>query len=126
MPSITLVLPGEKPPSWNSFYSGKVYHSDRTAMKNAAHLLVTDAVNRYEELNGPIALRFPVRLGYTVYYKTAQRRDISNIMLKMYEDGLVHAGVLPDDSTQYVAEMTVRARLDRENGPRVEIEIEEM
>ena len=125
MANITLVLEGEKPPSWQDYYAGKVQHWARTKMKDAAHQVVTDAVNRYEEAHGPIAVAFPVRLAYTVFYRTAQRRDLSNIMLKCYEDGIVALGILPDDSTKYVAEMTVRARLDRER-PRVEICIEEI
>jgi len=126
MSSITLVLPDEKPPSWNSYYAQRLHWAQRSAMKEDALVVVTDAVNRYEATHGPIALRFPVRLSYTCYYKNAQRRDLSNIMLKCYEDALVKCEVMPDDSTQYVAEMVVRARLDRDGGPRVEITIEEI
>jgi Holliday junction resolvase RusA-like endonuclease len=34
-------------------------------------------------------------------------------MLKMVEDGLVHAGVLPDDTPQYVASITVTSVKDK-------------
>ncbi len=42
--------------------------------------------------------------------------DIDNISCKSAIDGLVHAGVLPDDSPEHVAEVTikqVKAKVER-------------
>lgn len=123
---ITLTLKDTKPPSWQDFYAGKVSHWARSAMKNTALILVNVAIAEAGGIDELPALAFPVRIAYTVYFKDERRRDLSNIMLKCYEDGLVNAGILPDDSTRYVAEMVVRARLDRDKRPWIEIEIEEI
>lgn len=125
MAKITLVLPLEKPPSAQDFYNQKIHHSQRTIMKNAAHAVVRQAVNEYEERHGTIALRFPVHLVYTVYYKDERRRDYENVATKYYTDGLTECGVLPDDCSKYVPDGTTRIRLDRAN-PRTEITIEEI
>ena len=63
-----------------------------------------------------------VRITVTAYYKT-RPHDASNIPLKLYEDGLVAAGILTDDSPVFVDETVTRSRVDKQR-PRVEIEIE--
>ncbi|MBW5800661.1 hypothetical protein [Halomonas elongata] len=90
---------------------------------DACHLLVRNAVRR--EGLGRVANRvdlvFTPRLGRRV-----RRRDTSNYSLNMkhLEDGLVAAGVLPDDRGQYVRRVILEPpEIDRraETGTWVEI-----
>jgi len=46
--------------------------------------------------------KFPVDIYITAYLKYKIRRDSSNISDKELIDGLVMAGIIPDDSTEYV------------------------
>ena len=47
---------------------------------------------------------------YRVVYEVSRNRllDYSNVMIKWYEDRLVHYGILPDDSPAYVADYTIK------------------
>jgi len=58
------------------------------------------------------------------WYEPDHRRDPDNIMAgqKFILDGLVQAGVLPNDSQKYVRGIVHRFKVDRKN-PRVEVEI---
>lgn len=58
------------------------------------------------------------------YFKDRRRRDPDNYSGKFILDGLVHAGVLADDSFNNI-ELILRGGYDRKN-PRTEIEIEEV
>jgi len=61
------------------------------------------------------------------WYEPDLRRDPDNIMAgqKFILDGLVQAGVLPNDSQKYVRGIMHRLEVDRQN-PRVEVEIVDM
>ena len=56
-------------------------------------------------------LQPPIRIDIVAAFKDARRRDIDNFSscpaLKGIQDALVHAGVIPDDSTRYVRARTV-------------------
>ncbi|GEK46533.1 hypothetical protein HPA02_08160 [Bisbaumannia pacifica] len=90
----------------------------------AAHLLVRDAVKRagsVPPITGRVDLSFTPRLG-----KGVRRRDTSNYSLnvKHLEDGLVAAGILPDDRGEYVRRVILEPpEIDRkaETGTWVEI-----
>ncbi|NLG89791.1 MAG: RusA family crossover junction endodeoxyribonuclease [Clostridiaceae bacterium] len=58
------------------------------------------------------------------WYEPDRRRDPDNIMAgqKFILDGLVQAGVIPDDSQKYILGIYHRFMVDRKN-PRVEVEI---
>ena len=58
------------------------------------------------------------------WYEPDQRRDLDNIMAgqKFIMDGLVQAGVIPDDSQKYILGIYHGFKVDRKN-PRVEVEI---
>lgn len=47
---------------------------------------------------------------YRVVYEVYRKRllDYSNVMIKWYEDRLVHYGILPDDSPKFVEDYTIR------------------
>ena len=67
----------------------------------------------------------PVRLQFHWYMKDL-RRDPDNlrgVATKYVLDGLVQAGVIPDDSPKYIAGFTDVFVLDRKN-PRIEVTLE--
>ena len=59
-------------------------------------------------------------LGIDIYFPNRIHRDVLNLVqsCKPYLDGVVDAGVLPDDSWQYLEVGHIRAHLDKTN-PRV-------
>ena len=61
------------------------------------------------------------------WYEPDHRRDPDNIMAgqKFIMDGLVQAGVIPDDSQKYILGIYHGFKVDRKN-PRVEVEIVDM
>ncbi len=63
---------------------------------------------------------------FITWFEPDRRRDPDNIMTgqKFILDGLVAAGVLPNDSQKYIAGIVHRFRVDRKN-PRVEVVIED-
>ena len=112
---ITIVLPGERSISWNSWYSGK-HWSQRNAEASRVHELVRRKLYACE------MLRYPVDITVTVWFDR-NPQDCSNIAAKFYEDGLIGI-LLVDDSTKHVRSMTTKSRIDKIN-PRVEIRIME-
>jgi hypothetical protein len=74
------------------------YQKRRKAVKDAA-LAVKSACQGMQAVTGQVDIVFRPRLG-----KGVPRRDTSNysINVKHIEDGLVAAGILPDDRGQYV------------------------
>ena len=64
---------------------------------------------------------FPVKIHYRWYSPNA-RKDIDNVAFskKFINDGMVMAGILPDDSRKYVSGFSDDFFIDKEN-PRVEV-----
>jgi len=60
------------------------------------------------------------------WYEKNKKRDKDNIQagVKFILDGLVSAGVIPNDTWRYVGDILHRVRVDRTE-PRIEVEIEE-
>jgi Holliday junction resolvase RusA-like endonuclease len=110
-----IVLINERPQSWNVL---KRLHWRKWQNEvERCKWLILEAVGfDSQPVNGR------VRITVTAYYKN-RPHDASNIPLKLYEDGLVAAGVLTDDSPVFVDETVTRSRVDKQR-PRVEIEIE--
>lgn len=112
-----LVLPGERPVSWNKFYAG-MHWSERRAIVEGARWAVKAALSQ----NGHIPpFEEPVHIIITSYFK-GRMLDVDNITSKIYIDALVHEGVLHDDTPRYVDSVTTRSRKDNEQ-PRVVIDI---
>lgn len=66
---------------------------------------------------------FPVHITYD-WYSPNQRKDTDNVAFskKFINDGLVQAGILPDDSRKYVAGFTDHFHIDKKY-PRVVVTI---
>lgn len=113
-----LVLPNERPVSLNSYYAG-MHWTKRKAEADRVHWLVYAAVVTAKA----VVFKKRVDIVVTAYFKNRQQ-DASNIMGKMYEDGL-KGRVIVDDTPQYVRSMKTVSEVDKEK-PRVEIEITEI
>lgn len=102
-----LTIPIPDKVSLNAIYAG-VHFRTRASHKEKYHWAVLASKPK------PYTGDFPVQVAY--HFRLHGRQlDISNhaYMLKMVEDGLVHAGVLPDDTPQYVASITVTSEKDK-------------
>jgi Holliday junction resolvase RusA-like endonuclease len=82
----------------------------------------------YTEMVAWLAKRLPKykKIDITIiWYEENEKRDPDNIIggQKFIFDGLVRAGVIPDDSRKYIGEIVHKFETDRKN-PRVEVEIE--
>lgn len=116
MRSVKLILPDEKPISWNKMYSGR-HWSERSAEAKRVHMVVRAALDPEWAI-----FDVPVAITVTAYFKNKRvQLDASNIAAKFYEDGLI-GWLITDDKPAYVQSMTTVSLLDRSN-PRVEIEV---
>lgn len=116
-----IVIDDFKCPSLNKSYAGR-HWSKRKREADTIHQLVWVAV-RNAKIK-PIK-EFPVDIKITANYKYKHRRDSSNVSDKELIDGLVMAGILPDDSTKFIRWSATRAVIGAESD-RVEIEIKEV
>jgi hypothetical protein len=107
MRHMKLTIPIPDKVSLNRIYAG-IHFRERNRHKDEYHYAVL-ASNP-----SPYAGPFPVHVHYH-FRLHGTPLDISNhaYMQKMVEDGLVHAGVLPDDTPKYVAGITVTAEKDQ-------------
>ena len=89
-------------PSTNSIYAGK-HWIERKQDKDKAREVVAAAVST-ELFECPVALQFVPVIG-----RGARARDLSNYTyaIKLIEDGLVAAGVLRDDTNEYVQSIRI-------------------
>ena len=116
-----LILPG-KWPSLNEYIQAERSHRMAGAkMKKLYTQIVFIGARCY----GLQPVTKPVKL-WIVWYALDRRTDIDNIRwCKPILDGLVAAGVLPDDSQRWVRAIYDAFEVDKDN-PRVEVEIEEV
>lgn len=107
-----LVLPGVRPVSWNTFYSGR-HWAERKKEVDRIHALVREQID-------PNTRPFerPIDLTVAAYFKD-HPQDASNVCAKVFEDALKGWWIV-DDSPAYVASVTTVSAVDKAN-PRVEI-----
>jgi hypothetical protein len=113
---VRLVIPNVRPQSWNDYWSQKVTSARRAELAAEAKLHVRSIIDPQIVQMWPC----PVKLIWTVYFDK-QPLDASNICLKPFEDGLI-GWIIKDDSPEWVTEVTVRSRVDKEE-PRIELQI---
>lgn len=115
--TLTIVLEGENPISWNQFYSGK-HWTHRKEAADRAHMLMRQSLPpnypRFEQCH----------IEFVAYFKDNRRRDLDNICTKLYIDGLV-THVLPDDRHTVIRKITISAEVDKKR-PRLEIIVTEV
>lgn len=112
-----LVIDNFKCPSLNKSYAGR-HWSKRKAEADIIHGLV-GGLCIVQDLK-PVK-SYPVDIYITASYKSKIRRDSGNASSKELIDGLVLAGILKDDSTEYVRWVATRAIIGSEDKVVVEI-----
>jgi Holliday junction resolvase RusA-like endonuclease len=113
-----LTIPAAGVPSLNKAYSANNWQ--RAKLVKAAHEYVRLMV--YAALGGEFEMfRVPVNVSITMY--GSQPLDPDNTA-KLVLDGLVHAGVLEDDSWKHIDTLTLRSRKAKKAQARFEVEIE--
>jgi len=121
MGQLTIVLPGERSPSVNEYYSTP-HWSKRNAIARRIHETVQ---NRLRQMGIGPGETCNNRVSITVVgYFDKRPLDASNISAKMYEDSL-KGWLIEDDSPKYVEAITAVSRVDKSN-PRVEIILTEV
>lgn len=110
-----IVLMNERPQSWNVL---KRLHWTKwqEEVERVKWLMLGALGGVVTPLDGQ------VKITVTAFYKN-RPHDASNVPIKLYEDGLVAAGLLVDDNPKFVGEAVTRSRVDKQR-PRVEIEVE--
>ena len=97
--------------STNKIYSNTLHWSQRKQIAQDYHMLVLAECRKHK-----IELPVPAHLQFVFYFK-GKLLDVSNcsFMAKMLEDGLVHAGVLQDDTQKYVNKITLEVEKAKED-----------
>lgn len=111
---VTIILEGERPPSWNKLYEQK-HWATRLEMVNRIHAIVRSVIDPDVD---PFLV--PVAVTLTAYFDK-NPMDPDNIPAKIYLDG-IRPWIILDDSPRYVHSVTTASRVDRKR-PRVEIAI---
>ena len=114
----TIVLEGERPVSWNKFYSGMHWDKRNTEAKRVHEVVATAVLAAGLGRYGPYAVK--VDMEVNVYF-AKRPQDSSNIQGKMYQDGLIGL-LLEDDDPAHVGRFTTESFIDAKR-PRVEIRI---
>lgn len=88
-------------PSLNLWYSGQ-HWSKRKKIADTFHQFIK-VICKQEKIQ-PIT-QYPVKITTRSFYKKKRKFDCSNVFTanKLCEDGLVRAGILIDDTPQYVS-----------------------
>jgi hypothetical protein len=110
----TIVLPGERPTSWNRYYSG-AHWSKRRDEVDRVRQVVRAALTGDET-----PYQFAVKIIITAYFDK-HPLDCDNLAAKLYIDAL-KGWLILDDTMQCVKAVTTRSLIDKQN-PRVEIAI---
>ena len=109
-----IVLNGERPVSWNKYWSG-MHWSKRSAEKDRVKMLVRAELDPNCQMFAQ-----PVEVRVRAFFK-GKLQDCSNICIKPYEDAII-GWLIEDDSPEYVTAVRVESHKDNKR-PRVEIEI---
>ena len=109
-----IVLDGERPFSWNKYWSG-MHWSKRSAEKDRVKLLVRSELEPSVQM-----FTDPVEIHVRAFFK-GNVQDCSNVCIKPYEDALI-GWLIEDDSPAHVTAVRVESHKHNKR-PRVEIEI---
>ena len=113
-----LEIPLQLKLSANLIYAGR-HWAQRKKDADVYHTMIKEACRKASRINN-----YPVNIVIWFYFKN-RPLDCSNCfyMAKLCEDGLIKAGILKDDSPEYVDCLACVSRVDKQN-PRIEISIE--
>lgn len=105
------------PPSLQVIYNGDTSRHSRNRLAQAWHLATKVQVRKAGVV--PVT-SFPVAIVTTITKKRPYDSINCALAAKLIEDGLVHAGVLPNDSPRYVSEHILRSR---QGAQRVQVDV---
>ena len=110
-----IVIPKEKPTSWNKMYQGQhwIFRQQEAIRVHGLVSAYTHSIT--EKFTSPVAITI------TAYFDKYPI-DPDNLNSKLYIDGL-KSHVIIDDNYKYVDSVTTKTRIDKLN-PRTEIAIE--
>lgn len=90
----------DKVPSINQIYSG-MHWGKRKALADEKHWLIkAEVMKKVKSFQPPLFKRASV--SYIIHFKSNVRRDWDNLFLKLYNDGLVQSGIIPDDDSEHL------------------------
>ena len=114
---IKLVLEGERPKSWNAYWSG-VHWTKRKQERDRVHLVVRAMIDP----NKTYMFDVPVHIHINAFFEDKRLQlDAGNIANKAYIDAL-EGWYIENDKPEFVRFVTTGSFIDRER-PRLEIEI---
>lgn len=112
-----IILPKERPMSWNKMYSGMHWTKRREEAERVHWLILSKTTT------GILRFKNKVSITISVFFDR-KPLDPDNITSKFYIDGLRFM-ILKDDTYEWIDSVTTKSRIDKIN-PRVEIDIYEV
>lgn len=113
---VEFTLPVPEKFSTNKAYSG-IHWAVRKKLKDLYHQSILPYKGKHYLGSYPVVITYSF-----VWVKHPLDTTNETYMVKMLEDGMVHAGILPDDDPKHVAETRIRSR--KGDGDYVTISIE--
>ena len=109
--NVPMLPPVECSPNWRGHWT-RVYKAKQT-YRNAVYYYAR------ETMNGNDVAFEKARLDLTFVFPAKRKRDIDNMIarFKAGQDALVKAGLLPDDSPEYLEMGTITFETDKERAP---------
>lgn len=112
-------------PSMNEFITANRTHKQKgnNLKKKSQNEIALQLLQQHRKLH----IDKPIRLIYK-FYEPNKKRDLDNIsgyFHKVFQDALVHCGIIHNDSWQYIVGFSDEFFVDNKN-PRIEVLIEEM
>ena len=98
--------------TWNfngqGFYTGNIHWTTRTKIVNFYHKIFIKQIKEHVKENIPSCFGYALSVSVDIYdIYSSYTPDIGNVgwlLLKLFEDSLQEAGVLRDDSPEYIME----------------------
>lgn len=124
MPEYKVIIEG-KFPSMNQFIEANRAHKQKgNKMKQQSQDEISwQLLQQLKKLH----IDRPIRISYT-FYEPNKKRDLDNIsgyFHKVFQDSLVHCGIIHNDSWHYIVGFSDEFYVDNKN-PRIEVVIQEV
>lgn len=115
------IFDGERPISWNKYYSGVSHWTRSKDAKYIHSLFAVDKINYRRDKRKMKPIVFPVKIIITAYM-SGHLIDPDNLCSKLWIDGL-KPWLLPDDTPEFVKEVATRIIKAEKDQERIEIEV---
>lgn len=108
-----IIIERYKCPSWNdmqtAFWAKRGCARDE--LKNLVFCTIFATYNRSEFKRRALGMKKPAGITVEAHFKSSRRRDPDNLYVKPILDGIVKAGLLPDDSGEFIGSVTLIAKV---------------